>query len=106
VATPEPSSAPADLTATRRGAAVVPAVIFGSGILFTVVGMGLMFAVDLVVGAVFVAIGLSDLMLAPFLRRRLSAGVREAELKEVESGSTDAAVADADPSYNPYARED
>jgi hypothetical protein len=65
-------------------------VLTSSGLLFAGVGVGLALAVNPILGAVFVFVGLTDLAMALFFRRRSEAGVRT----------------QADPSSNPYAQED
>jgi hypothetical protein len=64
---------------------IVPMVLTASGLLFAAIGVGLLLTVDALLGAIFIAVGASDAIVAMIVRRRS------------EGGGT---------SPNPYARED
>ena len=89
----------------RRAAGIVPAIILASGLLFTGIGVALLLAVDAILGVIFIAVGVVDVLMGIFFRSGFGAAVREAEREAVERGEAAANPA-ADPSYNPYARED
>lgn len=63
-------------------------VLISSGLLFAGIGVGLALAVDPLLGGAFVVVGLVDLVMALFFRRRTSSAT------------------EGDSSFNPYARED
>jgi hypothetical protein len=84
---------------------LVPKVLMTTGAVFTVVGIGLVIAGETLVGVIIGAVGVTDLVTVPFMRGMLGARARQSERARVEAG--DAGVTpEADPSHNPYARED
>jgi hypothetical protein len=106
MATPESPSTQLDTPGRRRAAAIVPAIILASGLLFTGLGVALLLAVEpALLGGIFIAVGLADVAMGIFFRGRFGAAAREAERAAVERGEG-AVSPEADPSFNPYARED
>ncbi len=80
---------------------IVPMIILGSGVLFATIGAGLLVAGEPLMGAIFVATGVTDAIVALIFRRRIEARPPSAAAPPV----TDA-PSEVDPSHNPYARED
>jgi hypothetical protein len=93
---------PAD---TNHGAAkgqALAGTLYLSGAITVVAGIALGFVLERFLFAL-VAVGILDCVLAAmFASGRIGPGSRRRE----ETEADDAALADADPSYNPYARED
>jgi hypothetical protein len=84
---------------------LVPKLLLTTGALFTVAGIGLLIAGETVIGVVLAAVGVTDLATAPLIGSRMGAAGRRAEREQV--ASADAGVSpEANPSENPYARED
>jgi hypothetical protein len=84
---------------------LVPKVLLTTGVVFTVVGIGLVIAGETVLGVIVAAVGVTDLVTVPFMRGALGAKARQAERARIEVGDA-GATPEADPSHNPYARED
>jgi hypothetical protein len=70
------------------------------------IGAGLYLIGQEMIGIILAASGLLELALIPLLGSRAGGHEREVEREAAAGGSLDAASAEADPSYNPYARED
>ena len=84
---------------------IVPMIILGSGVLFATIGAGLLVAGETLMGAIFVATGVSDAIIALVFRRRLEAKPLSATAPPAETPPAEK-PGEPDPSYNPYARED
>ena len=79
---------------------LAPMLILGSGVLFATIGAGLLVLGEPLMGAIFVAVGVSDAIVALIFRRQTEAKSPTAAAPSNEPSG------EADPSYNPYARED
>ena len=80
---------------------IVPMLILGSGVLFATIGAGLLVLGEPLIGGIFLAVGVSDAIVALIFRRQAERGrPSAASTQPVEP------TGEADPSYNPYARED
>jgi hypothetical protein len=79
---------------------LVPMIILGSGVLFATIGVGLLVLGEPLIGGIFVAVGVSDAIVALIFRRQIEARRPSAAVPPVDTPT------EADPSHNPYARED
>jgi hypothetical protein len=79
---------------------IVPMIILGSGVLFATIGAGLLVAGEPLMGAIFLATGVTDAIVAFILRRRIEVRGPSAAPPPAEPSP------EVDPSHNPYARED
>ena len=75
-------------------------LILGSGVLFATIGAGLLVMGEPLIGAIFVAVGGSDAVVALVFRRQAEGRKPTAAPAQAQE------PAEADSSYNPYARED
>jgi hypothetical protein len=83
---------------------ILPMIILGSGVLFATIGAGLLVVGEPLMGAIFVAVGVSDAIVALIFRRQSEARPPSAAAPPADTAGE--LSADADPSENPYARED
>jgi hypothetical protein len=83
---------------------ILPMIILGSGVLFATIGAGLLVVGEPLMGAIFVAVGVSDAIVALIFRRQSEARPPSAPAPPVDTAGE--LPAEADPSENPYARED
>jgi hypothetical protein len=81
---------------------MVPMIILGSGVLFATIGAGLLIVGEPLIGGIFVAVGVSDAIVALISRRRIEARPPSATVAPPPAD----APGEVDPSQNPYARED
>jgi hypothetical protein len=75
-------------------------LILGSGVLFATIGAVLLVVGEPLIGAIFVAVGVSDAVIALIFRRQAEGRKPSAAPAQAQE------PAETDPSHNPYARED
>ena len=75
-------------------------IILGSGVLFATIGAGLLVLGEPLIGGIFVAVGVSDAIVALIFRRQAEGKAPSAAAPPAETPG------EPNPSHNPYARED
>jgi len=87
-------------------------ILPAGSLLFLLIGIGIYIAVDELVGVILIGVSVLELLTMPLVFRSINRGLSSRERSAIETGDAEElgaapeAVAEPDPSYNPYARED